>query len=142
MEKIALEGERNVERFNEIFDNGEDFEKAVNSAINENPELESEIKRLKRNVKNYKKAISQIESLRKSGRGNFEVQQIEESDRNRKIYHDGIIHSINFLARNLKNDPYFQNLSQMERDEIGKWALNLEEYFEIQEKIQKEKRAA
>jgi regulator of replication initiation timing len=142
MERVILKNKEDVDKFNKIFDIGESFEKAVNSAINENPELTSEIERLKRNINGYRKAISQIENLRKSGRGNFEVQQIEESDRNRKIYHDGIIGSINFLARNLKNNSYLQKISQMERGEIGEWALSLGEYFEIQEKIQKENKAA
>jgi len=46
------------------------------------------------------------------------------------------------LARNLKNNSYLQKISQMERGEIGEWALSLGEYFEIQEKIQKENKAA
>lgn len=134
--------EKEIERFNQIFDEGESFEEAIQSVqglFQDNPIIEDEVKRLMRNIENYRKAVNSLENIRKN-RNNYSVYDIEESDRKRKIFHDGIISSIQKIAKLLPDNPYFKKISQLERGKIGEKALFWAEYFRLKEKI-KEKAA-
>lgn len=130
---------KEIERFNQIFDEGESFEKAIQNLPKDNPLIEDEVNRLLKNIRNYKKAVESLENLTKNRKKyNFSSQEIEESDRTRRIYHDGIISAIRKISELAPDNIFFKKLSKLARDKIGEKALILDEYFKLKEKAKKE----
>ncbi len=101
--------QKEIEKFNKIFDEGESFEKAVKNLPKDSHLIGGEITRLMRNIENYKKAVSALENVRKSREG-YLSQELEESDRRRKIFHDGIISAIKKNSRTLSGQFLFSKI--------------------------------
>lgn len=127
--------EEKIKEFNEIFDTGENFDKAIASLNKANPLIEEELKRLKRNIESYYRTYSDIEKMQKNRSNyNFTGKDFEESDRKRKIYHNGIIDSLKRIAKMDEKTKYFAEIFSQDREDIGKWALNLTKYFNLKKK--------
>ena len=124
--------EEETKEFEEVFDIGEKLEKSLNS-LEESKDQNKE--RLIKNIKNYYRVYHSIENMKKRrGVGNFGAEDFEESDRKRKIYHDGIISSLAELSKNNESSSYFNDLLTKNREEIGIWALKCAKYFNLREK--------
>lgn len=134
MEKLKFgTEEENISEFEEVFDAGEALKKALESL--KEPAALSKKERLLKNIKSYYKTYTSIENMQKNrSAGNLTAGDFEESDRKRKIYHDGIISSLTELSKNNENSSYFKDLLTKSREEIGIWALNCAKYFNLREK--------